>query len=248
MEVKSKDNQGCYFYTALSAIPTILLFEWLWPNVIPFTFFEFWRWDIDWGQVFVVSWPMLLWGTGATACMAFTTRNAPEVNKVAEKNLASGIINSSIAGIFEEISFRWLIYYGQIITYSVLNFILFGFLGFGIFEWFFLHVSGPLANFTTLGFLSPYLFSPLGWVVGGAIITSNGSFRDGHFKNGWVGFVNSWFIGMYLFYIMFQHGLVAAIFIHFLYDLLIYLVIYYDAVIERSIGSRVQVVEKNKKH
>lgn len=246
MAKSQKENQGCYFTTALSLVPVILIFEWLWPNVIPFTLFEFWKWNVDWAGVLAISWPMFAWGIGFTALVALITRNHPDYNAQAEILFAQGFINSTIAGIFEEISFRWIIYYSQMVTYSILNFIFFGWLGFGLFEWFFLHITGPLANFFTLGYLAPYLFSPLGWIVGSAIITSNGSFRNGHLKNGFVNYVNSWFIGMYLFYIMFQHGLVAAIAVHFLYDFFIYAIIYYDALLERNVEKFEQFTEKNK--
>lgn len=244
MAKSKKENQGCYFTTALSLLPVILIFEWLWPNVIPFSLFEFWKWDVDWIGVISISWPMLLWGAGFTGLIALITRNHPDVNANAEVLLVNGFINSTVAGIFEEISFRWLIYYSQMITYSILNFIFFGFLGFGLFEWIFLHITGPVANFFTLGYLEPYLFSPLGWIVGGAIITSNGSFRDGHLKNGYISYVNSWFTGMYLFYIMFQYGLIAAIAIHFLYDFFIFAVIYYDSILERGIETVERVVKE----
>jgi len=39
---------------------------------------------------------------------------------------------------------------------------------------------------------------------------------------------------MFMFYLLFKYGLVAAIVVHFLYDLFIYLVRYLDSIFERS--------------
>jgi len=93
----------------------------------------------------------------------------------------------------------------------------------GIPEWFHLNAAGPFANWITLGYLEPYIFHPTGWLVGAAMLSVNASFRDNHKYQGWVGVLNSWFIGMFLFWVMFTYGILVAILMHFLYDLMIFL-------------------------
>lgn len=92
----------------------------------------------------------------------------------------------------------------------------------GIPEWFHLNVWGPLADWTTFGKLRDHIFPATGWLAGGAMLAANAFFRDGHKYQGLIGVVNSWFIGMFLFWLAFNHGLLAAIVVHFTYDFLIF--------------------------
>jgi hypothetical protein len=48
--------------------------------------------------------------------------------------------------------------------------------------------------------------------------------------------VNSWFLGMVLFYIMFHYGLLSAIIVHFIYDFIIFTIRAIDCLCERSIA------------
>lgn len=240
MLVSSREDkekgQGCYVTTAIAAFFVVVIVEWLWPDVIPFTLFEFWRLDGSISDVLKTSWPLFAWGAGVSFLLAILKRNDREVNRNAEAILGIGCLVSTWAGIAEEIAFRWLIFYDQIIGYKILNWLLFGWAGFGLFEWIYLHITGPIANFFTLGYLEPILFDGFGWAIGAALLTSNGKFRDGHIHKGFLGWINSWFVGMFFFYLMFQYGLIASIIVHFLYDMLIIIVVYIDAAIERALG------------
>lgn len=89
-------------------------------------------------------------------------------------------------------------------------------------EWFHMNVWGPLANWTTFGALQDYIFHPTGFAVGAAMLYANAFFRDGHKYQGFFGVLNSWFLGMFFFYIMLHHGLPAAILVHFLYDVVVF--------------------------
>jgi hypothetical protein len=201
------------------------------PSVIPFEFFEFWRFDTFDMKVFYDSWPLFAWGVGLTALVSFTTRNAPHKNRTAERFLTKGFAISACAGFFEEIVYRWLLFYLAIAMALLINVCTFG-LWHLIYE----TIVGPIANFFTLYKLNHILFNGYGWAVGAAVIASNGSFRDGHKYQGLFGYTNSWFCGMFFFLIMFDHGLPMAIAIHFLYDMFIFIVRYVDAAIERSLG------------
>ena len=88
-----------------------------------------------------------------------------------------------------------------------------------------MNVWGPLVDWTTFGYLTKHIFSETGWYVGAAMLYSNAFFRDGYKYQGLMGVINSWFIGMFLFWVTFNYGLPAAILIHFLYDFLLMSVI-----------------------
>jgi hypothetical protein len=112
----------------------------------------------------------------------------------------------------------------------------------------------PLADWATLHKMSEYLTVTDGqWLIPAAILYANASFRDGHktpkqlLKDKTrlervliVAFpmVNSWYAGMFLFYVMFSYGLFAAIVVHALYDMLIFTIEYLDACVERRNGRR----------
>lgn len=230
-------NSESYIKTAFGSLLVILICEWLWPELIPFRFLDVWRAERPWYQGVLAAWPTFAFALTCTSIVAFSTQNPLIVNRYAEEIFTGGFFSSLKAGVFEELAFRWLIFYNVIVGVQITNWLFFKFLfGWGMVEWLFLHFFGPVANFFTMGYLAPYLFSHLGWMVGAAIISCNGKFRDGHAYNGWLGLVISWFMGMYLFYLMFNYGLLAAMVSHFIYDLLIFVVLYIDSSIERTRG------------
>ena len=152
--------------------------------------------------------------------------------------LRSGLWSSAFAGVIEEIGFRWIIFLGSMIIIYITNWILGGFLGkdYGLLRWIYSVIAAPLSNYVTLGILKDQIVVNNYWYFGAAIISANALFREGHKYLGWVGLVNSWFIGMFLFYIMFVHGLFAAITIHFLYDFLIYTLLAIISLIKHAYG------------
>lgn len=207
------------------------------PSAIPYGFFELWTSKgevIDWLKTAL---PVFGWGAGFTAFVSIITRNKPEENRYAEEYLQRGFFVSIRAGLMEEVLFRWLLFLFMIPFVKVMNFILLGFAGFGLVELLHVHIMGPIANFFTLHLLAEQLVNPAIWFIGAGLLAANSRFRDGHKYLGFIGFVNSWFIGMFFFYLMFKYGLLAAILVHFLYDLFIFVVRYIDCVIERRRGA-----------
>ena len=89
-------------------------------------------------------------------------------------------------------------------------------------EYIYVHLMGPLVDWVTFGTLHDTLFHPTGFAVGAALVSANAFFRDGHKYQGIVGIVNSWFLGMFFFYLMLNYGLPAAILIHSLYDAVVF--------------------------
>ncbi len=202
------------------------------PSAIPFGLFEAWEVK-DWNVLHWLSdakW-LFLWGTGFTALMSAITRNSKYENSKASKLMQLNAKVSLRAGFFEEIIYRWLLFLVLIVLLKVVNFFLLGFAGWGLIEGLYVHIISPVANFFTLGLLNEQ-FSNANWVIGAGIIAANARFRDGHKYLGPIGYVNSWFIGMYFFVLMFRYGLPAAITVHFIYDLLIFLVRFIDQKIE----------------
>jgi len=114
--------------------------------------------------------------------------------------LLGGTIISVIAGVFEEIGFRWLIFFSSIMLFPLVDWLLLGFAGVHLVQLLYEYIMCPIANFLTLGYLQEYLLGEHGWVVGAAIVSVNASFRKGHAYLGFVGWMVSWFVGMYLFW------------------------------------------------
>jgi hypothetical protein len=228
--------------TRLFIIQSVFLFlvagfcTWAFSGVIPYSLFEFWSAReggvMDW--LWAGRWAFA-WGAGLTALVSLLTRNSHYENSMAERLMRLNAKVSMRAGFFEEVIFRWLLLLIAFPVLFALNFVFGGFAGFGLVEMLYTYIMSPLANWTSFGMLESHLLHE-NWLVGAAIVFANAKFRDGHKYLGIVGLVNSWFIGLFFFVLMFRFGLPAAILVHFVYDLLIFLVRYIDQVIERSRG------------
>jgi hypothetical protein len=238
------DKQENYLSKAFFGFFIIILVRWLFPDIIPYSLFEFWNMHdgglMDW---LITAWPIFAWAAGVNIIHYFFADKSRRAYMDAEKLFGAGLVSSLWAGVMEEICFRWLIFLSGIWGIKFANFIFFGFLGFGIPEWTQIHLWGPLANFATLGYLNGILTNPSLWAVGASLLATNAFFRDGHKYQGWLGYVNSWFIGMFMFWVLFKYGLVACITIHFAYDAIIDITLYCMRVVERQFSStaRVQV-------
>jgi len=174
-------------------------------------------------------WFIFAWGATFVLVVSVTQLiSGKRGNKKASSGeiLLSGAWISLNAGIFEELEFRWLRFSIAMIILPFANFILFGFISgqMGLLHWAYEYFLVPLADFVTFGALQDFLFHPASWVVGAAIISANGKFREAHEKNSWFNSVNAWFIGMVMFYLMFNYGLFTAIVAHVLYDMVLFVV------------------------
>ncbi len=209
----------------LNAIWVFMFFGGLvffWPSLIePFGFFEFWTMKGDFWTAVKGAWPWYAWGFGVTFLVLIFgkvsfTRETPG------EEFINGTLISIWAGVAEEIAFRWLFFFSAIVMLPVFNWLLGGFIGLELIRWLYQDILCPVANFFTFGHLEPYLLNGYGWAVGAAVISSNGRFRNGHAYQGPIGLVNSWFFGMYMHWVVFKYGILPAIFIHFLYDFIIF--------------------------
>ena len=68
MEENEEKKQGCYLFVVPSSLIVIMLTKWIFPEVIPFGWFEFWRWGTDGFnhtcKVILNFWPILAWAIG----------------------------------------------------------------------------------------------------------------------------------------------------------------------------------------
>ena len=229
-----------YLRQDIVAIILILLTILIMPSALPFGVFQFWNshgTSQDWlNSAYLI----FIWGVGATLFFSYATRNPHEQNMAAEKLMVVDALVSLWAGVMEEISFRWLLFLGAIITVQISNFFLGGFLGlfgmpgWGLVELFQWYIVGTVADFFTFGYLAEIFNNRSSWAIGAGLLAANAWFRDGHKYQGALGILNSWFLGMFMFWFMFKFGLPATIAVHFAYDFLIGVVRYIDRSLERA--------------
>ncbi len=219
----SDEDEGGFNYLAAAfwGFIVIGLLVFLWPSLIPFKYFEFWAVKGSVWDAAKNAWPLYLFGLGVSllCCLG-------QNNYLAEpyEILFAGFGISLWAGIMEELCFRWIIFLSAVVVIPFMDWLLLGFMGIHVVHWVY-SILCTIADFFTLGYLHPYLVNGYGWAVGAAIISSNGKFRNGHGYQGLIGLTVSWFLGMYFFWVMFTYGLIAAMVVHFLYDLFIFLLI-----------------------
>lgn len=245
---EKKEEKGCFVWSAfIAAVITIPLTRWLAPDLIPLDMYDVWSFHetglMDWLRAGI---PIFLWGFGVTIFIEvikdrsrYNPSNYFTQQQGSGEIFLGGLALSVWAGVAEEIAFRWLLFFSAFAYVSITNFLFFDFLGFGIPEAFHLWVWGPLANFTTLGYLENYLgLTPDTWLFGAAVLSSNMFFRDGHKYQGFIGWTNSWFLGMFFFWMMFTYGLLAAIVVHFTYDFIIFTTVAVAKFIEEQADAR----------
>lgn len=208
------------------SVVLVLMLEWLAPDVIPFHLLTFWTVDGSFWDLFVAS-VVLCWPVMAVGLVA-TLINAPRYRHV-QRELAlyhdtgTGVITLGpgtvlISSTLEEIMFRWILFYAAIAGAVGADFLVLGFADLHPVRWLFTEVLVPLADFATFGWMHDMLTGQP-WIVAAAILASNGRFRNSHGYQGIGGWVWSWYMGMCLFLVMFEHGLPAAIAVHIAYNL-----------------------------
>lgn len=237
-DTTTKKKGRNYIAASLMALIIIPLTHWISPGHIPFSTGDIWSFhDTGLGDWFAVGWPIFVWGVVVNIGYQVYRRHFKQESALEwlqrlargrtteptrREVLVGGAIISVFAGVTEEIAFRWLIYLSTFATAAITNWLFFGWAGFGIPEWFQLHVWGPIADWTTFGQLHPWIFDGRTWLVGGAMLATNAFFRDGHKYQGIFGWLNAWFLGMFFFYVMFNYGLLACIVLHITYDLCVF--------------------------
>lgn len=236
-EKKIEANWGHFIRWALVLAVFAAIIEGLFPNLTPYSFWGLWKTKGNVGQWLISSWPILLWAGGLTLLVSILTRNTKKQNENAEVFWLKGLWLSLRAGVMEEIIFRWLMFMLMMTMVQVADYILGGFIFSHGLVWVVNeYIALPVANFFTAGLLRDTLMDPKSWIIASALLAANARFRDGHKYQGLIGLINSWVIGMYMFWLLLTYGLVAAIVVHFVYDALIFSIQSVDRLIERKRG------------
>ncbi len=214
--------KGCLNILFIFQFPiTLIVAGIFFPETIPFKIFGFWNTSKAVDGI-IAGLPMLLWTLVVNFIGQFVIRKLiernPEMKEANDERIAQSLASHPgyllITSVFEEVAFRWVMFLGGIPLLKIINHLFFGFAGIGIFERLHIYIIGPIADFTTFGYLHNFLFHEHGWAVGASLLSSNAVFRDGHKYQGWFGYFNAWFAGMYVFYIALNYSLLSAIAIH----------------------------------
>lgn len=203
-------------YAVLFTLNGILLafLAFFWGDSLLLSFSDITRGDVS-GEGLGHVWFIFVWALAVTLLLFLLKGRSYSYDSRLIRSI-KGAWASLNAGIFEELVFRWMLFFIAMITLPFFNFITFG-----LVKWFYVELLIPVANWSTFGALEPHLMSG-SWVLGAAIISVNADFRDGHKYLGLLGWVNSWFIGMVMFYLVLNYNLQTAIVAHVLYDLIIF--------------------------
>ncbi len=234
---KSDKKDSPYYVKAFYGFFFMIIVEWLFPNAIPFDLWELWEikaTPIEW---FTTASFFMIWGALLTVILTIVQLSKKSLlpkRLESPGHFKTGFITSIRAGVGEELAFRWILFYGAIVTAKVGNFILGGFMGYGLIELFHTHIVAPIADFTTLNYLHEILYHPASWAVGAAALATNAIFRDGHSYQGLLGWIDSWFFGMLMFYMAFEYGLLSCILIHFSYDMMIFILLAIMSLFQRK--------------
>ncbi len=161
-------------------------------------------------------WFIFVWGALATLTNGWFTRRQRRTHEPLEV-LVKGWWISLHAGFFEELMYRWLTFFMAMITLPFINWCTFGLL-----KWSYVTILVPFANWATFGALEPQLLGHTNWVFGAAIASTSLSFQAAHKGHGLIGWINSWFIGLVMFYLVFNFGIVTAIIAHVVYDMVVF--------------------------
>ncbi len=230
MRIPIKLESKHYVILALIAIPFIILlrifYKWL---AIPFVFEEFLFFKGAIWDPFLMSMPLILGGIALNVFHMASTTNPPEVHANAGSIPFTGFLTSLMAGVMEEIVFRWVLFYAF----------------FGMFWFIDRNILGGFlqAQFTNnLSFINTFLVfgapemisNPTNWATGLAILSSNWKFQEGHSYQGISGQIFSWLGGLVFFNVMFVHGLFAAMLVHFAFDMLTFVMLMVDLFLEEN--------------
>ncbi len=228
---KSDKSDRNYIASAFFSALIIWIVNTWWPGTIPIPTFSLWVAKGDVGEWLALGAPLFVWGFAVQTILEFiqtanrnpfggllrSTFHAPDAGSV----WVGRMLLATWAGFVEEVCFRWLIFLGTIVGMKVWNWIFLGFADINIIRWIYVNIFCALADWTTFHKLHDFLFHSSGWAVGAAILSANAFFRDGHKYQGLLGLINSWFLGMFFFWLMFTHGLWAAIITHFTYNVIV---------------------------
>ena len=161
-----------------------------------------------------------IWWFGVWALVLGVLAAAIRANTTYVSNRTTAVLRglwlSINAGVWEELIYRWLLFVTSMVLLPFFNLITFG-----LVKWFFGTLFVPFVNWISFHSLEQQLhYGP--WFFGAALVSAAADFRKAHVHLGPIGWINSWFGGLALFYIMFHYGLFVAIVAHIVYDIIIF--------------------------
>jgi hypothetical protein len=191
------------------------------PSIIPYPLIgdPFWQ-DFDWDHASSFLWVIPVWAISIYVLNIVIQTGLGTRKNIGDtppsKLLVGGFALSVFSSVTEEIMYRWLLILSSMAFIQLVNFITCG-----LPEWVNVNILLPLVNFITMGHLEHILINPQ-WFVGAAILGSTASFRNEHSYQGWLGYVDSWFFGLFMCYTVFEVGLLPAILAHFTFNMVLF--------------------------
>lgn len=236
MKVPFSLQRTHFIVFAIFAVTWIVIARFLLPwEVIPYRFEEFLFFRGYIWEPFLAALPLFGAGVALNLYKMVTTVNPPEVQDNARDIPVAGFLTSLHAGVLEELTFRWTMLYGLMGIIWVTSALLSVTIGFSLelfvheYLWwldlFFIGNTGTAA-----------IVLQGAWTAGLAALLSNWKFQRGHLYQGFWGSIFSFIAGIFFFRIMFQYGLLAAMLVHFSFDMLIFLMLYADVYVEKKLG------------
>jgi hypothetical protein len=193
-----------------------MVLEFFWGKYVLLSFDDLRAHGTSMSDGLLAVWWMFAWAFAVNMLVGVINRREQRPNEPGE-TLFKGWWISINAGVFEELIYRWLVFFAAMIMVPFFNWITFGLLG-----WIYQEALIPVANWATFGALEPQLLGHTNWVFGAAIVMASIRFRDAHKHLGFFGWVNAWFGGMVLFWLMFNYGIGTAIVAHIVYDVIVF--------------------------
>lgn len=226
--LRNKHYVTMAIWATVAIILSRLAFEW---EAVPFEFGQFLYFHGAFWEPFVFAWPLFLLGFSINFYKMSTSINPPEVHKNANQLPLSGFLTSLMAGIMEELTFRWTLFFGCMGLFYVIDSLL---------------LDNILRNYITergvwinvLATLrsTPYAYDHKTWTIGLAVLASNWKFQEGHIYQGKTGWIMSGIGGLFFFAIMFRYGLFASMLVHFTFDMLVFIMLIIDVQLEKAMG------------
>ncbi|CAF3814338.1 unnamed protein product, partial [Adineta steineri] len=152
------------------------------PTAIELPLFYYWHYEGIFNG-FLSSWPIYLWSFTITLLsLIFVSQDTLKNKNIwyatfasDESSLFRCFIVSLLIGITEEINYRWLFFYSNIVSTKITNFCLFG-----LCRFFYLNIEAPIINIIFFNKLKWLLYNQVHWSIGSAALIVNGKFRDEH--------------------------------------------------------------------
>ena len=183
---KSKRN---YIASNLVAILVIWITTSWWPDLYPFSVFgqPFWQAREGMGDWVGAVWPIFAWGIGVNFLAGLhlnLTSNGFSLNRIlrtrqepsAIQILSIGTVRSLMAGVLEELAFRWLLYLSAISTLVFINWLwgtAFAYISLGLMG---LALTLAVAKASSRDNLIPAIVTGMVCTVGLVILLINGGF------------------------------------------------------------------------